>query len=84
VVTDAAHEGPFGFCLTATRPGEQVCLDTFYVGRLKGAGAIWQFTAVDVATRWAVVRLISGDRTAQAAARFLQHCGQHWRRWGWS
>ena len=29
-------------------------MDTFYVGKLKGIGAIWQLTAVDVATRWAI------------------------------
>ena len=41
-VTDAAMEGPFGFCLFASRPGQVVSLDTFYVGRLKGVGAVWQ------------------------------------------
>lgn len=29
-VTDAAMEGPFGFCLFASRPGQVVSLDTFY------------------------------------------------------
>ncbi len=71
LVTDAAQEGPYGFCLAAVDPGQQVCFDTFYVGKLKGVGAIWQLTAVDVATRWAVVRLIVGDKTAAVAARFL-------------
>ena len=70
-LTDAAMEGPFGFCLAATDPGQLVCLDTFYVGRLKGVGAVYQLTAIDVATRWLVVRLIVGDKTAQAAAGFL-------------
>ena len=70
-LTDAALEGPFGFCLAATDPGQLVCLDTFYVGRLKGVGAVYQLTAIDVATRWLVVRLIVGDKTAQAAAGFL-------------
>lgn len=75
VVTQTARQGPFGFCLYASRPGQLVALDTFYVGRLKGVGAIWQFTAVDVATRWAVARLICGDETGgktdDAAAAFL-------------
>jgi transposase InsO family protein len=70
-LTDAALEGPFGFCLAATDPGQLVCLDTFYVGRLKGVGAVYQLTAIDVATRWLVVRLIVGDKGAAAAARFL-------------
>lgn len=71
LVTDAAQDGPFGFCLAAVDPGQQVCLDTFYVGKLKGVGAVWQLTAVDVATRWAVVRLVVGDKSASVAARFL-------------
>ena len=70
-VTDAAMEGPFGFCLFASQPGQVVALDTFYVGRLKGVGAVWQLTAVDVATRIAVVQLIVGDKTATVAASFL-------------
>jgi transposase InsO family protein len=70
-VTDAAKDGPFGFCLYATKPGQVVSLDTFYVGRLKGVGAVWQLTAVDVATRHAVVKLVVGDKTAAVAAAFL-------------
>lgn len=70
-LTDAALEGPFGFCLAATDPGQLVCLDTFYVGKLKGVGAVYQLTAIDVATRWLVVRLIIGDKGAAAAAHFL-------------
>lgn len=70
-LTDAALEGPFGFCLAATDPGQLVCLDTFYVGRLKGVGAVYQLTAIDLATRWLVVRLIVGDKSAQVAAGFL-------------
>ncbi|MEQ4208873.1 DDE-type integrase/transposase/recombinase [Actinopolymorpha sp. B9G3] len=57
----------------AAAPGQVVALDTFYVGRLKGIGAVWQLTAVDVATRTAVVELIVGDKTAAVAARFLDH-----------
>ena len=36
-------------------PGELVCLDSFYIGKLKGVGKVYQLTAVDVFTRWAVV-----------------------------
>jgi len=42
-------------------------LDTFYVGRLKGVGAVWQLTALDVASQWcriAVVQVVVGDKTA--------------------
>lgn len=81
-ITDAALEGPFGFCLYAAQPGQVVSLDTFYVGRLKGVGAVWQLTAVDVATRTAVVQLIVGDKTATVAASFLDHLVTALRRHG--
>lgn len=72
-VTDAAMEGPFGFCQFASWPGQVVSMDTFYVGKLKGVGAIWQLTAVDIATRWAIVRLVVGDKSAAVAADFVGH-----------
>lgn len=70
-VVERVLEGPFGFCHFAARPGDLVALDTFYVGKLKGVGKVWQFTAVDTHTRWAVVQLVTGDKTAAAAAAFL-------------
>lgn len=81
-VTDAAMEGPFGFCMYASAPGQVVALDTFYVGRLKGVGAVWQLTAVDVATRIAVVQLVVGDKTATVAATFLTHLKKALRKHG--
>src|SRR5262249_44959544 len=30
----------------ANQPGDVVCLDTFYIGNLKGVGKVWQFTAM--------------------------------------
>lgn len=82
LVTDQALEGPFGFCLFASKPGQVVALDTFYVGRLKGLGAVWQLTAVDVATRTAVCQLIVGDKTATVAAAFLDHLKKALRKHG--
>jgi transposase InsO family protein len=81
-VTEQALEGPFGFCLFASTPGQVVSLDTFYVGRLKGVGAVWQLTAVDVATRIAVVELVVGDKTATVAAGFLDHLRKALRKHG--
>jgi transposase InsO family protein len=81
-VTEEALEGPFGFCLFASTPGQLVSLDTFYVGRLKGVGAVWQLTAVDVATRIAVVQLVVGDKTATVAAGFLDHLKKALRKHG--
>ncbi len=81
-VTQAAMEGPFGFCMYASRPGQVVSLDAFYVGRLKGVGAVWQLTAVDVATRIAVVQLIVGDKTATVAAGLLDNLKKALRKHG--
>ena len=81
-LTRQAMDGPFGFCLYAAAPGQVVALDTFYVGRLKGIGAVWQLTAVDVATRTAVLQLIVGDKTAAVAARFLDHLKKTLRKHG--
>lgn len=50
--------------------------------RLKGVGAVRQLTAVDVATRHAVVRLIVGDKTAAVAAAFLDDLRRALRRVG--
>ena len=36
----------------AQRPGNLVGVDTFYVGRLKGVGKVWQYTATDVASSY--------------------------------
>jgi transposase InsO family protein len=57
--------------VAASRPGELVCLDTFYVGQLKGVGKVWQVTACDAACSFGVARLIPA-LTAAAAAAFLR------------
>ena len=81
-LTEAALEGPFGFCQYASRPGQVVSLDAFYVGRLKGVGAVWQLTAVDVATRHAVVQLVVGDKTAEVTASLLDQLKKTLRKHG--
>lgn len=52
-------------------PGEEVFFDTMYIGNLKGVGKLWQYSAVDGASSFGVARVVAGDKTAQAAARFL-------------
>ena len=71
LVTDDAREGPFGFCHFAARPGDLVALDSFYIGNLKGVGKVWQLTAVDTATRWAVCHVFLGPSNTDIAKRFL-------------
>jgi transposase InsO family protein len=62
---------PYGFCLFASRPGDLVGLDCFYVGKLKGIGPVWQLTAVDTCTRWAFCSLTVGHVDAATAAAFV-------------
>jgi transposase InsO family protein len=53
--------------------GEQVFLDTMYVGRLKGVGKVWQYSAVDGACSFGFARVRRGEKSARAAAAFLEH-----------
>jgi transposase InsO family protein len=62
--------------LDATRPGQLVQMDCFYVGRLSGiTGAAWQYTAIDVASSytWAEIHVTlknpSGRYTSALARR---------------
>lgn len=82
LVTEAALEGPFGFCHFAARPGDLVALDSFFIGKLKGVGPVWQLTAVDTATRWAIVEIFVGPSTGSIAARFVDKVTRKLRRLG--
>ncbi|CAN5882410.1 hypothetical protein BH20GEM1_BH20GEM1_04110 [soil metagenome] len=42
----------------ASRPGDLVCLDSFYIGKLKGVGKVWQITACDAATSYGAARIV--------------------------
>jgi transposase InsO family protein len=55
----------------AEQPGELVSVDTFYIGKLKGVGKVWQITACDAACSYGVAWLLPAF-TAEAAARFLR------------
>jgi transposase InsO family protein len=72
LLVDDAREGPFGFCHFAARPGDLVALDSFYIGNLKGVGKVWQLTAVDTATRWAICHVFLGPSNTDIASRFLE------------
>ena len=83
LVTDAARdEEPFGFCLAAAGPGELVCVDSFYIGNLKGVGKCYQLSAIDVFTRWAFVWLVVGTPDATVSMRFVERLVRHYRRHG--
>jgi transposase InsO family protein len=85
LVTDAARaefERPGGFCHWAAAPGDLVAIDGFYIGNLKGVGRCYQLTAVDVATRWAMMWIILGPPTAEQSAAFITRVVEQMRRLG--
>lgn len=52
--------------------GEQVFLDTMFVGKPKGVGKIWQYSAVDGACSFGFAKVLAGKKSAEAAAAFLE------------
>ncbi len=83
LLTEAArHDEPFGFCLAAGGPGELVCFDSFYIGRLKGVGKVYQLSAIDVFARLAFVWLVTGTPDAGVSVRVLDRLVCHYRRHG--
>ena len=56
----------------AAEPGALLSLDTFYVGKLKGVGKVWQITGCDAASSFGWARLIVGEVTAVAVLGFLR------------
>jgi transposase InsO family protein len=59
-----------------------VALDSFFIGKLKGVGPVWQLTAVDTATRWAIGEVFIGPSHADTAASFLDRVIRKLRRLG--
>jgi transposase InsO family protein len=69
--------------IEAEHPGDLVCLDSFYIGKLKGVGKVWQLTACDAACSFAAARIVPGA-TADEAASFLRHAVEPlYRKAGW-
>lgn len=80
-ITEHGSE-PFGFCHFAARPGDLVALDSFYIGKLKGVGKVYQLTAIDTCARWAIIKIIIGPVTAADTIRFVDHVTKTMRRLG--
>ena len=58
--------------VAATHPGDLLSLDTFYVGKLKGVGKVWQITGCDVASSFGWAQVMVGEVTAAAVLGFLR------------
>jgi transposase InsO family protein len=82
VTETVADDTLFGFCHWAARPGDLVAMDSFYIGNLKGVGKVYQLTAIDTATRWAIVMIILGTPNAEITAKFVHHVISRYRRLG--
>jgi transposase InsO family protein len=83
LVTEVELElNPIGFCHFSAVPGGLVAMDSFYIGNLKGVGKVYQLTAIDTATRWAVIMIIAGVPNAAATIRFVEHAIKRFRRLG--
>ncbi len=69
------------------RPGELVGIDCFYVGRLKGTnGAIWQLTAIDVASSFAWAELVvcpNNNPTANQTSKLARRVAADLKAAGW-
>jgi transposase InsO family protein len=68
-------------------PGELVGTDCFYVGRLrKTDGAIWQLTAIDIASSYAWAELVickQGNPTASQASKLVRRVTSELKAAGW-
>jgi len=74
------RQGPH---VQASQPGELVCLDTFYIGKLKGVGKVWQYTACDAACSYGIAQ-VSLEFSAAATAHFLtSHVVPAFQKAGW-
>ena len=69
---DTARQRSKSRHIQADDPGELVCIDTFYIGCLKGVGRIYQLTACDAATSFAWAKLYT-DKSARSAVDFIEH-----------
>jgi transposase InsO family protein len=71
----------------AKRPGELVGLDCFYVGRLSGTkGAVWQLSAIDVASSFAWAELVScpkGNPSGKHTSKLAHRVASDLRASGW-
>ena len=69
------------------RPGELVGIDCFYVGRLRGTeGAIWQLTAIDIASSFAWGELVvakQGNPGARQTSTFARRVAAELKAAGW-
>lgn len=72
--------------LDVSRPGEMVQMDCFFIGRLSGSkGAVWQYTAIDVASAycWAELHLTPRNPCARFTSELARRVAADLADRGW-
>ena len=59
--------------LAAAQPCDLVCLDAFYIGKLKEVGKVWHVTACDAACSYAIATLVPRVTQGTATAPLRTH-----------
>jgi transposase InsO family protein len=72
LLTERTVRRAAGRHVAADQPGDVLSLDTFYVGKLKGVGKVWQITACDAACSYGWARLVTGEVTGARVVAFLE------------
>jgi transposase InsO family protein len=71
LLTERTARRRMGRHVAAAQPGDLCGLDSFYIGKLKGIGKVWQLTACDCASSYGWARIVGGEVTAAMMAAFL-------------
>ena len=67
----------------AEKPGDLVCIDTFYIGNLKGVGKLWQLTACDAASSYAMAKVVPANNATEAASFLREVVAVELEKAGW-
>ncbi len=69
--------------MQAEKPGELVCIDTFYVGKLGGVGKMCQIAACDATSSYALAKVAAVWNANEAAASLEQVVATSFTEAGW-
>jgi len=73
LLTERTRRRPPRPHVEAQQPGDLVCLDAFYIGKLKGVGKVGQLTACDAACSYGLATLVPRVTQQTAIAFLRQH-----------
>ena len=67
----------------AENPGELVCINTFYIGNLMGVGKLWQLTACDASSSYAMAKVVPANSATEAAVFLREVVAVEIKKAGW-